>query len=145
MLALLTAVIVSPLEARTVSEMADFDHPESLPDQASERAEEALDARGTHGGGQDDNDDIDSNDNAAEVDNDHDVNPGESVSIDQSVENGIVDLDIEIDLSPREGVEKGMDLDVDAPGNDKELPVGPPGDVPRGPPDDVPRGDGNGD
>ncbi len=144
-LALLTAaVLVSPFEVRAVPEMADFDHPEGLPDQASDRAQEALDARGSHGG-QGGGDGDGGDDNAADVENSHEVEAGESVTIEHNVTNDVVNLNITITVTPGEGVERSMDLDVNAPGTDKELPVGLPGDVPRGPPEDVPRGDGNGD
>lgn len=144
-LALLTAaLLVSPFEVRAVPEMADFDHPEGLPDQASERAQEALDARGSHGG-QDSDDGEGTDENPADITNTHAVSPSESVMIEHRVTNDVVSLNITIAVTPGEGIERTMDLDVNPPGTDKELPVGLPGDVPRGPPEDLPRGDGNGD
>ena len=141
-LALLTAVMVSPFEARAVSEMAGFDHPDSLPDQASDRAREALDARGIHGGGQDGGDGDGADDNAADVENSHEVEAGESVTIEHHVTNDVVNLNITITITPGEGVERSMDLDVKPPGTDRELPVGPPVVVPVGPPEDAVRDDG---
>ncbi|MBI4175588.1 MAG: hypothetical protein HY518_00135, partial [Candidatus Aenigmarchaeota archaeon] len=69
-LALLAAALLSPFETQAISEMANFDHPESLPDQASDNARDALEARGTQGGEGNGGDDGDNGDeNAAEVEN----------------------------------------------------------------------------
>ncbi len=137
-LALLTAVMVSPYEARAVSEMADFSHPASLPEQASDKARDALAARGTHGG---DGNDGGSNENAAEVDNSHNVDAGQSVTIEHSVKNDVVNLDLTITVTVGDGVDRDWSISVDPPGTDKDLPAGPPADLPRGPPADVPRND----
>ncbi len=131
----LLAIILALPFGQAASTTPSFDHPTSLPDQASDRAREALDARGTHGG-----DDNSGSDNAADVDNSHEVDPGNSIMVTHLVSNGVVSLNITITVTPGEGVDRHMDLSVDAPGNDKVLPVGPPSDVPQGPPDDVPRG-----
>ncbi len=132
----LLAIILALPFARAAS-TPSFDHPTSLADQASDRAREALAARGTQGG--DDANDHGS-DNAADVDNSHEVDPSNSVVVTHLVNNGVVSLNITITVTPGEGVDRHLDLRVDAPGNDKVLPVGPPSDVPQGPPDDVPRG-----
>lgn len=120
-----------------------FDHPTSLPDQASDRAREALDARGTHGesdatshanehASDNPSGDEHGSDSAAIVSNDHSIDAGKLATVEHHLTNGVVTLDITITVTPGEGVNRDMNLSVDASGNDMSLPMGPPSDVPRG-------------
>lgn len=133
-------------EAQASVATTSFDHPEGLPDQASDNAREALEARGTHDGDGRDGDGGNGgdNENAAIVVNEHRVTPGGSVTIEHIVTNEVVDLNITITVTPGQGVDKTMTLEVNPPGEGTPEP-GPPGDVPRRLPEDVPRGRGDGE
>lgn len=139
LLLLAASSVAVPAMARASQASAatrSFDHPEDLPDQASDKAREALEARGTHGGDGRDGDGGNSgdNENAAVVVNQHHVTPGDTVTITHSVTNDVVDLDITITVTPGQGIQKSMTLEVNPPGEGTPEP---------GPPDDVPRGHGN--